>query len=231
MQNVVPDLYSCGKNCTSKNLTAEHISTVTKQHRFKRLPGDYILKWMTGSSLWRGTVTITRRVPSGWEDTEQWVFYCIQTQAAQQPISKGNHAKVPLSHPGEQNAGFCIDHRPLRAEGGVSPQSMPSVCTAEINGNSLAQLSKWSHHPHQPTYICIDFHFSQHLAGKRNEPGFLRCKWGTDFTVAKTPLRVGMLWLTYSHVKERFGTNIAASCIWDPASQKGLPLTCVGNSK
>lgn len=196
MQNVVPDLYSCDKNCTSKNLTAEHISTVTKQHRFKRLPGDYILKWMTGSSLWRDTVTTTHQVPSGWEDTEQWVFYCIETApgtSAQKPISKGNYTEVPLSHLGEQNAGLSIDHRCLFTPmcwRRVSSQSTPSVCTAEINGNSLAQLTKWSHHPHQPTYIFIVFHFSEDLVVKRNELGFLRCKWCTDLTMGKTPLKV-----------------------------------------
>lgn len=182
MQNVVPDLYSCDKNCTSKSLTAEHISTVTKQHRFKRLPGNYTLKWMTGSSLWRDTVTITCQVSSGWEGTEQSYFTAYRqllAQSAQMSISRGKYAKVPLPHLRKQNTGLCIDHRCLLIPmcwGRISLQPTPSVCTAESKGNALVQLTKWSHYPHQSTYIFTVFHFNQHLVVKKNELSFLRCK-------------------------------------------------------
>lgn len=112
-QNVVLDQYSCDKNCTSKNLTAEHILTVTKQHRFKQPPGDYILKWMTGSSLCRDTVTKTQSAQ--WLRGHKTMDILLQTDSFWLRVlrslrPKGNHTRLLPSHFGEQSSCSRIDH-------------------------------------------------------------------------------------------------------------------------
>lgn len=142
------------------------------------------------------------------------------------PLAKKIVQRFPLSHLREQKAGFCTD--PAYAfiptcQGRASPQLKPSVSAEEISANSLAQLTKWPHYPHQPAWVFIVFCFSQHLAVKWNELGFLRCRWCADFTMVKTDIvsHKGKIW------------NKHLSCIWDLAIQgmQGMPLTCTGESK
>lgn len=157
LRNVVPDPYSCDLNCTSETPTAEHTSTVTKQHRFKQLPGDYILKWMTGSSLWRNTVSNnTSSPPRAAERAQNGGFFFFFTadrqllaQGAQNPASKDRTKVPPLSHLREQNEGFCTDPTyvfiPMCLER-ASPQLNPSVCTGGISVEV-----RWLSSPNGPT--------------------------------------------------------------------------------
>lgn len=140
LRNVVPDLYCCDLSRSSASPTAEHTSTVTKQHRFKRLPGDYILKWMTGSSLWRDTLSSNTSSPprvaeracngGGFFTADRQLL----AQGAQKPASK-DRTKVPpsLTSGNKMQASAQILHMYLflHAKEGLLPSQISVLAQEE----------------------------------------------------------------------------------------------------